>query len=333
MTSHHLPGQDSFVHTMPRGFSGLIGLSASRMRRTLGTLALCSAFAWGLPASPAWAAEPAPQTATQASDMATAAQAAKASQIVGPADIPLKDQAVLKLPAGYVWVPEPAAGQLMRAMGNQGGDNELGLIFPQDGDQRWMMVARFENAGYIKDDDARNWNVDDLFKSLKEGTEAANEERRNRGFNEIEIIGWVEKPTYDAAARRLIWSMSAKDKGAPAQDGAGINYNTYALGRDGYITLNLITDLRQVEQDKHHARTLLAALNYNDGKRYEDFNASTDRTAEYGLAALVGGVAAKKLGLFALAAGFLAKFAKVILLGGIAVVGVLTKLFKRDRQA
>ena len=302
--------------------------------RSLSALALCAALAWGAPVSSARAAEPASATTEaadpRANEMAAASQAAKASQIVGPADIKLKDQAVLKLPAGYVWVPEPAAGQLMRAMGNHGGDNELGLIFPQ-GDEQWMMVARFESAGYIKDDDAKNWNVDDLFKSLKEGTEASNEERRERGFNEIEIIGWVEKPTYDAASHRLIWSMSAKDKGAPPQEGAGINYNTYALGRDGYITLNLITDLSKVEQDKRHASTLLAALNYDEGKRYEDFNASTDRTAEYGLAALVGGVAAKKLGLFALAAGFFAKFAKIILLGGIAVVGGLTKLLKRNQ--
>lgn len=313
-------------------------------RRAAGLLALCAALAMAAPTTTAWAADAADATEAattgtesdapadaRASEMAAAARAAKASQIVGPADIALKDQAVLKLPAGYVWVPEPAAGQLMRAMGNHGGDNELGLIFPDDGEQQWMMVARFENAGYIKDDDARHWDVDDLYKNLKEGTEAANEDRRQRGFNEIEIIGWVEKPTYDAVAHRLIWSMSAKDKGAPAQDGAGINYNTYALGRDGYITLNLITDLAKVDQDKQHARTLLAALNYKDGKRYEDFNASTDRMAEYGLAALVGGVAAKKLGLFALAAGLFAKFAKVILLGGIAVVGGLAKLFKRNQ--
>ena len=306
-----------------------------RPNRSLSTLALCAALAWGVPAATAWAAEPAAASSEAAADpraneMAVASQAAKASQVVGPADIKLKDQAVLKLPAGYVWVPEPAAGQLMRAMGNHSGENELGLVFPQ-GDEQWMMVARYESAGYIKDDDAKNWDVDELFKSLKEGTEASNEERRERGFNEIEIIGWVEKPTHDAASHRLIWSMSAKDKGAAAKDDAGINYNTYALGRDGYITLNLITGLGQVEQDKHHARTLLAALNYNEGKRYEDFNASTDRTAEYGLAALVGGVAAKKLGLFALAAGFFAKFAKIILLGGIAVVGGLTKLFKRKQ--
>ena len=48
-----------------------------------------------------------------------------------------------------------------------------------------------------------------------------------------------------------------------------------------------------------HARELLAALSFNEGKRYTDFNAATDRMAEYGLAALVGGMAAKKLGLLA----------------------------------
>lgn len=266
---------------------------------------------------------------SQASDIQAAFKEAQAAQVSGPSEIALKDQAVLKMPAGFVWVPEPAAGRLMRAMGNSSSDRQLGLIFPQAENEGWMAVVQFEDSGYIKDDDARNWNVDDLFKSLKEGTEAANDDRRERGFQEIEIIGWVEKPAYDEAAHRLIWSMSARDKGTAADDGASINYNTYALGRDGYITLNLITDLRKVAQDKQHAQALLGAMEFKDGKRYADFDASTDKTAEYGLAALVGGVAAKKLGLFALAAGLFAKFAKVILLAGIGLLGVLTKVFKR----
>jgi uncharacterized membrane-anchored protein len=261
----------------------------------------------------------------------TAFEQAKAVQVTGPADITLRDQALFKLPAGYVWVPEEAAAKLMQAMGNRTDSRLLGLVMPKDERQNWMVVAKYEDAGYIKDDDAKNWDVDALFKSLKEGTEAANEDRKAQGFAELEIVGWVEKPQYEASSHRLVWSMSAKDKGAPAQEGAGINYNTYALGRDGYITLNLLTDQREVEHDKPHARELLSALSYKEGKRYEDYNSSTDKTAEYGLAALVGGVAAKKLGLFALAAGFFAKFAKLILLGGIAVLGVLQRIFKRNK--
>ena len=64
------------------------------------------------------------------------------------------------------------------------------------------------------------------------------------------------------------------------------------------------------------ATQLLEGLSYNEGKRYADFNASTDRVAEYGLAALVGVAVAKKLGLIALIGVFLAKFAQGRAAGG-----------------
>ncbi|MDE2594041.1 MAG: DUF2167 domain-containing protein [Burkholderiales bacterium] len=264
--------------------------------------------------------------------MEAAIRSMKSSQVDGPAEIKLRDQATLKLPAGYIWVPEPAAGEMMRAMGNHPDEREMGLIFPKAEDQNWMIVADYEASGYIKDDDAKDWNVDDLFNSLKEGTEEANKDRASRGFTELEIVGWVEKPTYTATTHRLVWSMSAKDKGAPADAPVGINYNTYALGREGYISLNLLTSLNRVEHDKGAAQTMLSALSFNDGKRYADFTSSTDKVAEYGLAALVGGLAVKKLGFFALAAGLFAKFAKVIVLGGAAVAGLFTKFFKRNKD-
>ena len=77
------------------------------------------------------------------------------------------------------------------------------------------------------------------------------------------------------------------------------------------------------------AHELLADLDYNSGKRYEDFNSSTDHIAEYGLAALVGGIAAKKLGLIALIGAFVVKFAKVIFIGALALGAGLLKLFRR----
>ena len=276
-------------------------------------------------------AEPAPNDPREAEQQA-AFEAVQKAQIPGPAEIKLRDQAVLKLPAGYVWVPEPAAAQLMRAMGNHPDERELGLVFPQSDDEHWMAVAEYESAGYVKDDDAKNWNVDDLFKSVKDGTDASNEERRRRGFPELEVLGWVEKPSYDAGHHRLIWSISARQKGAAANEPVSINYNTYALGREGYITLDLISSADRIEHDKGHATTLLSALDFNSGKRYADFDAKTDHVAEYGLAALVGGLAAKKLGFFALAAGLFAKFAKVIALGAAGVVGVVSKFFKGKKD-
>jgi uncharacterized membrane-anchored protein len=188
--------------------------------------------------------------------------------------------------------------------------------------------VRYEDAGYIKDDDARDWNADDLLKSYREGTEASNEERQKMGVPALEVLGWAEKPAYDAATHRLVWAMSSRVKGAAANEPQGVNYNTYMLGREGYFSLNLVTALADLPAHKPAAHSMLAALDFNEGKRYADFNSSTDRMAEYGLAALVVGVAAKKLGLIAAAGLFFAKFAKVILIS-LAVLGTgAAKIFK-----
>ena len=155
--------------------------------------------------------------ATPAEDQFRKAAAdAQAAATKGPADVDLAGQAVLRLPASHVFVPQPQAGALLNAMGNPGKDPRLqGVIFPE-GDGGWFMTVRYEASGYIKDDDAKEWNADDLLKSYREGTEAGNEERVKLGIPAIEIVGWAEKPAYDAASHRLVWAMSSRDKGAPA---------------------------------------------------------------------------------------------------------------------
>lgn len=261
--------------------------------------------------------------------------AAKEVALTGPTDVSVAGQAMLHLPADKVFIPQPQAGKLLRAMGNPGDHQELqGLVFPKDGDG-WFATLRFEKSGYVKDDDAKNWDADDLLKSYREGTEAANEERIKMGVAAMEIVGWAEKPAYAADTHRLVWAMSSREKGATgaAVEDQGVNYNTYALGREGYVSLNLVTGLKDLGQHKAQAQELLGALEFIDGKRYADFNASTDHVAEYGLAALVLGVGAKKLGFFAVIFAFVAKFAKVILLAVVGFGGAIAKFFGRKKDA
>jgi uncharacterized membrane-anchored protein len=259
----------------------------------------------------------------------TALEAAHKVAVGGPAEVKLVDQGLLKLPAGYTYFPGPESVRLLTAMGNRPGTDLLGMVIPQAKDADWFVVMRFVKSGYIKDDDAREWKVDELLANLKDGTEEANKERRTRGISEVEIVGWLEAPKYDAGTHRLVWSLESRDKGAPASAERGVNYNTYALGREGYVSMNLVTGMATIHKEKPHAQALLAALEYHDGKRYGDFNSATDHVAEYGLAALVGGIAAKKLGLFALLFAFLAKFAKVIGVAVIALGALAAKFFKK----
>src|SRR5262249_27461485 len=109
----------------------------------------------------------------------------------------------------------------------------------------------------------------------------------------------------------------------------GINYNTFLLGREGYVSMNLVTGLAAVEEHKPAAHELLGALDFNAGKAYGDFNSSTDKVAEYGLAALVGGIAAKKLGFFAVIAALFAKSFKLVAVAAIAAIAAIRKIFSR----
>lgn len=279
-----------------------------------------------LAAGAAWAAPDEERSRAAVADAEAAARK-------GPTDIELAGQAVLRLPAGHQFIAQPQAIKLLNAMGNPGQDPRLqGLIFPVS-DAGWFMTVRYEPSGHVKDDEARDWNADELLKTYREGTEASNDERLKLGAPALEIVGWAERPAYDNTSHRLVWAMSSRHKGAPADAPQGVNYNTYALGREGYFSLNLVTALDDLPRHKGAAHGLLGALEYNEGKRYADFDAKTDHVAEYGLAALVVGVAAKKLGLIAVALAFVAKFAKVIVLG-LAVLGAAcVKLFGGRRRA
>jgi uncharacterized membrane-anchored protein len=278
----------------------------------------------------AWVSAQQPTDAA-AKELGEAFEAAKAVQQVGPTDIKLGNQATLHLPKGHLFVPTTEANRILKAMGNRPSPDTLGMIFPTAADANWIAIARYVASGYIKDDDAKEWKSDEMLEQIKEGTEAGNDERRKRGIAEMQVVGWVERPTYEAATHRLVWSIESKDKSPRADSDHGINYNTFLLGREGYVSINFVTDLSAIEAQKPLAKELLAAVEFEKGKTYGEFNSSTDHLAEFGLAALVGGVAAKKLGLFALIAAFAVKFAKVIALGAIAIGAGAFKFLKRDK--
>ncbi len=270
-----------------------------------------------------------PQTPEQqqaAEEWATAMSA----MVAGPQSVALIEQGELALPEGFGFVPKAEATTLMQLMGNQVDARFIGLVFPLAHEATYFVSLEYEDSGYIEDDEAAEWDADGLLQGLKDGTEAANAERRRRGFDALTVTRWVEPPSYDVAAHRLVWSAEAVVKDRPDPDPT-INYNTYVLGREGYFTANLITTASTVPDDRRTAAPLLQAVAFNDGKRYQDFDSSTDEIAAYGLTALIGGDAAKKLGLLALGAAFFAKFAKIIVLGAVGLAAAVRSFWSRRK--
>lgn len=293
--------------------------------RVLAFLAAISVFGFAYAEEPA---QPSPQDKNQA-ELQSATQAAEKAAIHGPHDVPLVSKATLRLPSGYMFVPQAEAAQFSRALGNNNTERLVGVVASESG-ASWLAYLEYYDDGHVNDDDAKTWSGDDMLNSLKEGTEAQNETRKERGFPPIEVAGWIEPPNYDATAHRLVWSALVKRKNEPSATGSA-NYNTYALGREGHFELNLVTDASKIEGFKADAKSLLAALEFDKGHRYSDYDAKTDRLAAYGLAALVGGIAAKKLGLIAVVLAFLAKFAKVAVIAAVAGVAGIKRFFTGRR--
>ncbi len=267
----------------------------------------------------------------QQKQVATAWESAQAAMTRGPATVTLRDQATLGVPDGFGFVPRKEAQTLMRQMGNQTDERFMGLVYPLADDSEYFVSLDYEAAGYIKDDEAKDWDAAELLQSLKDGTEAGNEEREKLGIDAIKVTRWIEPPAYDATSHRLVWSAEATRKDGDDPDPT-INYNTYVLGREGYISANLITNASTVDADRQQAGALLQAVTFNEKKRYTDFDSSTDKVAAYGLTALVGGLAAKKLGLLAVATAFVLKFAKIFAVAAIALLAGARKYFFKPKS-
>jgi uncharacterized membrane-anchored protein len=170
-----------------------------------------------------------------------------------------------------------------------------------------VRLISYDAEGFVEDDGGID--ADAPLSSMREGLDEANEERAERGFERLALDGWAEPPRYERDRHHLAWALVVSDK-----DGKLVNYDTRILGRHGYASLNLVTDPTTLAQFKPDAETLLGSTSFGPGARYEDFDAASDKTAEYGLAGLIAagaGVGAGKL----VKLGLLAKFWKVILIG------------------
>jgi uncharacterized membrane-anchored protein len=256
----------------------------------------------------------------------TSAPAASGSLpfMTGPANVKLKDVAQVNLPSGYVFLDGKQIQALLRKAGEPVSGNEYGSISPTNAD--WEIMFRFEDIGYVKDDEKNQLDADKLLDSIRRGTAAANRQRERNGLPTIEVVGWDQPPKYDETTHNLEWAVRGRSGGRDI-----LNYNTRLLGRKGVMEVLLIVDPEEFNTALPEFRKVLAGYTFQTGQTYAEFR-SGDKVAKYGLAALVLGgaaVGAAKLGLFAWLAVFAKKAGKLIVVAVVAVVAFFKKLFAR----
>jgi len=244
--------------------------------------------------------------------------------------------ATLQIPAGFRYLDPPQAQRVLEdAWGNPDGKGTLGMIFPSDGpvigDGGWGVVITYEEDGHVSDADADKIDYNELLTDMQKSLGEQNKERRDLGYAAIELVGWAARPHYDKAERKLYWAKELKFGDAAHNT---LNYNIRILGRKGVLVLNAVSGMQELSKVEQDMRQVLAFANFTPGNRYQDFDGGVDKVAAYGLGALVAGGIAAKTGLLAKLLVLLLAFKKAIVLGAVAVAGVVGKLlFGRKDQA
>jgi uncharacterized membrane-anchored protein len=249
-------------------------------------------------------------------------------------NIPLKNGlATLALPGNFRYLsPDDSDIVLHKMWGNPQGPKTLGMIVPSEqsvlSPDAWAMVITYADDGYVKDSDAGKIDYTKLLKEMQDGTREASKAREKQGYKSVELLGWATPPHYDKETHKMYWAKEIRFGGAPATT---LNYNIRVLGRGGVLVLNVVAPMSSLPEIEEQVPALVQMTEFNSGKRYADFNGSTDKVAAYGLAALVAGGIAAKAGLFKLLWVGLLAFKKLIIIGCIAVSGFIKKLFGRKQ--
>ena len=234
-----------------------------------------------------------------------------------------EDLAEIQIPEGYMALDREETQRLMQYLENPVNGSEVGTIAPDTEDVNWFVVFEWDEIGYVEDDDHEAIDADALLASIREGTEAANAEREERGWATMEIVGWEEPPHYDADTQNLTWAVIGRSGGRD-----NVNRIVKILGRQGVMTATLVTDPHLLTVASVESDQLLADFDFRPGNTYAEYIPGKDRLADIGLTALIVGGAGAAL----MQTGLLARFWKVILAGMAAVGGGVAKFFGRGKS-
>lgn len=283
---------------------------------------------WLLLSGAAWA---------QQSGVTTTAEEFESKLGYQSGDVSLKNgMATIHVPESFRFVgPEGSRRLLVQAWGNppESADDVLGMLIPSAvsplADEGWGIVITYDEDGYVNDSDAGKINYDTLLKQMQEDSTAANEERKQEGFEPVTLVGWAEPPHYDAKAHKLYW---AKDLVFGSSGKHTLNYNIRILGRRGVLVLNAVSGIEQLAAIRGETGTILPAVEFNEGHRYSDYLPGTDKAAAYGIGGLILGGVAAKAGFFKLLWVGLLAAKKFVVAGIVALIAFLKRLFGKSSE-
>jgi uncharacterized membrane-anchored protein len=233
----------------------------------------------------------------------------------------------LNIPEGFKYLGVEQSKYIIEDMwGNPPQENLQGMLFPENSDpfsdSSYAYIVTYSPVGYVKDNDAKDIDYDDLMKDMKKDDVEENVKRKEMGLSTLYTVGWAAKPFYDEKKKVLHWALDLR---SDEVEDHTLNYKVISLGRKGMLTMNAIGSVNQLDMIRADVDQVLTMAEFTEGNKYSDFDSNIDEVAAWTVGGLVAGKVLLKV-------GFLAKFWKLILLGGGAVIAAIARFFKKKKQ-
>jgi uncharacterized membrane-anchored protein len=186
----------------------------------------------------------------------------------------------LDLREGYVYVPPQDVPALLKTLNARApAAQSLGAVAPagkKAGDaEYWAAFISYDPIGRVPETGAEELGAITFLDSVKLARPA-----------EPALQSFAVAPSYEARSRTLIWGEQYASK---AKTDNALRYETRLLGRSGVAGITIVSRPEQLEKVKAEGRAVRDMISFNDGQRYSDFSASTDRVSQYNLPGLIDG--------------------------------------------
>jgi uncharacterized membrane-anchored protein len=241
--------------------------------------------------------------------------------------------ATLQLPESFKFLGGEQARQLIEDVWENPPsitDKMLGAVLyadagPYDGRTAWIVY--YDPIGYVSDADAGGTDYDAMMRGLLKEDSTDNAQRVAEGYTPLVLEGWASPPYYDRERKVLHWAKEMSQEGDADNV---LNYNIRVLGRRGVLILNGLSTMSKLEQVKAEVPVILDMTAFNDGHRYDQYNADTDALADQTVAGLIDGETREKV------VGFVKMAAKIaigVVLGMIVIVLLIWFLVVRRKRS
>ncbi|MGH2566943.1 MAG: DUF2167 domain-containing protein [Bacteroidota bacterium] len=189
------------------------------------------------------------------------------------------------LPSGFSILAQTEAFKFLAPFYHPNPDVDALLLPPNTG-APWYIKFKFYRSGYASLDQLQD-DVEglDLFQELRKKTREENRQREREGYFTVNVTRSIERPTLDTERPMVDFAVETLQS-----TDFSVERHILLPSRSGILHCTVVCLQGTYPAVKQLSNEIIAALTFNAGERYEDFDPESDAEASGGIGLAIFGI-------------------------------------------